>query len=441
MAKKKSEAAEPGITRISVAGFKSIRDKISIDIRPLTILAGANSSGKSSIMQPVLMLKQTMEVSFDPGPLLLNGPHVNFTEAKQFFFQSGKSAKNKQFSVGLKNKDGQENTWFYSYTNQSGLKIDKLIYESNVLSEKREFRLNMSHEEIMDNIPLLRGILGSLFLNQTGVMEVVRNKHLLVARTTNNEFGGGFLPHSPFDVAESPIQSIIHLPGLRGNPQRIYQVTAVGEIFPGLFNDYVASVIHHWQKNSDKTRMEKLNRWLMELGLTWKVQTKQLNDTQIEIWVGRLAKKGDDQDLVNIADVGLGVSQVLPVLVALLVARPGQTVYLEQPELHLHPRAQMVLAKILAEAAQMGATVVVETHSELLLRGIQTQVAAGLLDRKLVKLHWFERNPEDGATQITSSDLNEKGAFDTKWPEDFSSVAMDSANAFLNAVTRGIFYQ
>ena len=56
-----------GITKIAVKGFKSIAEECAIDIRPLTILAGANSSGKSSIMQPLLLLKQTLEAPYDPG--------------------------------------------------------------------------------------------------------------------------------------------------------------------------------------------------------------------------------------------------------------------------------------------------------------------------------------------------------------------------------------
>ena len=53
-------------------------------MRPLTILAGANNSGKSSIMQPLLMMKQTLEATYDPGPLKLDGPNVYFTSAEQF---------------------------------------------------------------------------------------------------------------------------------------------------------------------------------------------------------------------------------------------------------------------------------------------------------------------------------------------------------------------
>jgi predicted ATPase len=71
-----------GITSISVAGYKSLAKEQTIEIRPLTILAGANSSGKSSIMQPLLLLKQTLDAQYDPGPLLLDGPNVNFTSAE-----------------------------------------------------------------------------------------------------------------------------------------------------------------------------------------------------------------------------------------------------------------------------------------------------------------------------------------------------------------------
>ncbi len=68
-----------GITRISVKGFKSLAEECSIEVRPLTILAGANSSGKSSIMQPLLLMKQTLEESYDPGPLKISGPNVEYT--------------------------------------------------------------------------------------------------------------------------------------------------------------------------------------------------------------------------------------------------------------------------------------------------------------------------------------------------------------------------
>ena len=78
-----------GITAITVGGYKSIRDETTIKIRPLTILAGANSSGKSSIMQPMLLMKQTLDSSYDPGQLLLDGPHVKFTKYEQLLPRTG----------------------------------------------------------------------------------------------------------------------------------------------------------------------------------------------------------------------------------------------------------------------------------------------------------------------------------------------------------------
>ncbi len=89
-----------GITRISVKGFKSLVDECSIETRPLTLLAGANSSGKSSIMQPLLMMKQTLEASYDPGALLIDGPNVRFTFAEQFLSRvNGKTVDG--FTVGI----------------------------------------------------------------------------------------------------------------------------------------------------------------------------------------------------------------------------------------------------------------------------------------------------------------------------------------------------
>ncbi len=77
-----------GITRIGVEGFKSIAQRQEIEIAPLTILAGANSSGKSSIMQPLLMLKQTLEATYDPGPLKIDGPNITFTTADEFLWRT-----------------------------------------------------------------------------------------------------------------------------------------------------------------------------------------------------------------------------------------------------------------------------------------------------------------------------------------------------------------
>ncbi|MBL8152312.1 MAG: AAA family ATPase, partial [Blastocatellia bacterium] len=102
---KRKNGLEP-ITKISISGYKSIVQKQSVEVRPLTILAGANSSGKSSIVQPLLLLKQTLESSYDPGPLLLNGPNVKFTSVDQMFSKTGEKGSTNSFSVELHVNDG-----------------------------------------------------------------------------------------------------------------------------------------------------------------------------------------------------------------------------------------------------------------------------------------------------------------------------------------------
>ncbi|NEP63084.1 MAG: DUF3696 domain-containing protein, partial [Symploca sp. SIO2G7] len=204
--------------------------------------------------------------------------------------------------------------------------------------------------------------------------------------------------------------------------------------FPGTFDNYVASVVNHWQINKDKN-LDKLIQALQKMGLASTIESEQINDIQVELKVGRLPftsnSKTTKKDMVSMVDVGFGVSQVLPVLVALLAANPGQLVYIEQPELHLHPRAQVALAEVFAEAANRGVRVVVETHSELFLLGVQSLVAEEQLSSDKVQLHWFTRQ-EDGATKISSAELDETGAF-ADWPEDFSEVALSTQNRYLTA--------
>ncbi len=136
--------------------------------------------------------------------------------------------------------------------------------------------------------------------------------------------------------------------------------------------------------------------------------------------------------MLSLADVGVGVSYVLPVLVALEVAEPSQTVYVEQPESHLHPRAAYGLARALARAAKRGVRVIAETHSSLLLLHIQTLVARGELEPESVGLHWFSLD-EEGFSKIDFVQPDERGRVG-EWPEDFADVELSAHSEFLQSV-------
>ena len=434
------ETPNEGITAISVKGFKSLAKESRIEIRPLTILAGANSSGKSSIMQPLLLMKQTLEASYDPGPLLLNGPNAKFTSVNQFISRSQKDTDRQSFSVEIEQAEGITHKVAFSITENQTLEIRDMIIDM-IIGDGGKHSLRLTLDQSEDD--LKSAISKFISKKIKGLkLEVVRNRCFLDVDAEILDDKGEFaspLVREVFVVTVSSellnrkLRGMIHVPGLRGNPERVYNRTATDPDFAGTFEYYVATAIAHWQEKKDG-RLQTLETMLEDLGLTREISAKGVNDTQIELQVGRLPNaRRDGAELVNIADVGFGVSQVLPVLVALLVAGQGQLVYLEQPELHLHPRAQYALAEVLTRTAKRGVKLVVETHSALLLLRVQTLVADGKLDPDLVKLHWFLRNPEDGTTSVQSADLDENGAFGD-WPEDFGDVELKAEGAYLDAV-------
>jgi predicted ATPase len=414
-----------GITRITVKGFKSIADECSIEIRPLTILAGANSSGKSSIMQPILMMKQTLEAPYDPGPLLIDGPNVRFTSAEQFLSQLDGEVMGK-FSMGLEVESSISFNETFINKPQAGMEIAEISYKNEV--NITILRPDMARGEIMAAYP--RWARQS---EKSYTVKIERDRSFLELKNVMDEDGLLYIKTGFSSAYVNAILSLIHVPALRGNPERNYKKTSVGPMFPGTFEIYAASLISHWQATED-TRLNDLGTALEKLGLTWKVSSKKVDDVSVEVMVGRFIHKthSNSKDLVSIADVGFGISQILPVIVALLTAEPGQLVYIEQPEIHLHPKAQMAMAQILADAANRGVKVVAETHSSLLLLGIQSLVAEGKLSPDKVKLHWFKRRPEDGVTEVTSADLDKAGAFGD-WPEDFSSAEMDADTRYIHA--------
>jgi hypothetical protein len=441
------------ITALSVSGFKSIVGEQTIEIRPLTILAGANSSGKSSMMQPLLLLKQTLEAPYDPGPLLLNGPNVKLTSASQCLPTPLKGKKWRlEISLFLNNKSTVTIVFGWDDAQK------RLLLESNVFKrtpQESPLRIEFGGDETLVKIDsieheeLQRLFSDSNNTNKIKINEfkIFRNKFLLMliplsqmpTQLSNfNELVNGIitsilLKSFPVENINFLIQNMIHVPGLRGNPVRAYPVSAIGPMFPGTLESYVASLVAHWSSDSPG-KIKELSDDLKLLGLTWKIEATPINDTQVELRVGRLPrpKKGGAHDLVSIADVGFGVSQTLPVVVALRAANPGQLVYIEQPEIHLHPRAQVAMARLLVNAANRGIRVVAETHSSLLLLAVQTLVAEGAIDPSLVGLNWFLRSKKDGTTRIKTAELDEAGRFGD-WPEDFDEVALEAENRYLTA--------
>jgi len=428
------------ISGIAVRGFKSICAEQVLAIRPLTVLAGANSSGKSSLMQPLLLLKQTLESAGDPGALLLDGQNVRFTMAEQVLSHQLAKGCGGEFAVRLTLADGQSLELVFKREEKTGFSLARMTWRSG--NESAVVLPGMRHEEIIQMLPqpwqtmhkeVSKG--ESVSLHWT----VRRERCFFVFELASDDESKRRIRFGPYGVSPSQmfvnhIQRVIHLPGLRGNPRRTYPKMAGGPDFQGTFEPYIASVIAQWQGNGGKQQLHDLGATLEMMGLTWKVKAEPVDDTQVELKVGRLphSKRGGAHDLVSIADVGFGFSQSLPVVVALLAAQPGQLVYLEQPEIHLHPLAQRRLAEVFRRAVERGVVTVAETHSAILVREIQTLIAKGQLRKEDVALHWLHRN-EQGETVVKTAELDEKGAYGD-WPEDFDDTELQAEQDYLDAV-------
>jgi predicted ATPase len=423
-----------GITKISVRGYKSIKDECTIDIYPLTILAGANSSGKSSIMQPLLLMKQTLEAPYDPGALLLNGPNVRFTSVDQLLTKLPKKEISDSFFIEI--ESDKSNSIGTTFKKSKKRAID--IAEMQCRNENEIYTVSpaMSTEEIeLKMLDDLQSIYSHLLLVNKNITKIiVRNRCFLeIALRLNpdEQIENLFLTSSRSSTISNYIRKIIHVPGLRGNPERTYQINAIGNEFPGTFENYVASIIANWQDEAS-SKLEDLAQALKDIGLTEKIDVRKVDDTQVEVRVGH--KRKNMTEMVSIADVGFGVSQTLPVIVALIAATPQQLVYIEQPEIHLHPRAQAALADIIVAAVNRGVRVTLETHSDLFLRRIQSLVAEDKLAHDKVKLHWFTKD-EDGFTQVSTANLDPDGSFGD-WPEDFGIVDLQEESRYLDAADK-----
>ena len=154
--------------------------------------------------------------------------------------------------------------------------------------------------------------------------------------------------------------------------------------------------------------------WLSFLGVADDVVIEEKGKLGHEL---RVKPKGSSefQDLTN---VGVGVSQVLPIVVTCLLADVGSTIVLEQPELHLHPRVQSRLSDLFISMIRLGKQIVIETHSEHIIERVRLRVAEDLEDKVLrdTAIYFFAMS--DGATEVTPVKLTKYGAI-SDWPKDF----------------------
>ena len=431
-----------GIDCIRINNYKSIGEA-TLNIRPITVLAGANSTGKSNVMQPLLLMKQTFEMQKQSStPLSLKGENV---EMSSFEDISTKilGATSDSFSVQIESNSFRAKSVFkndrggidllettFNYFDQP---TKDYLWSSLADTETKRPINSITLSDTVDVEELFRW----MFIPYPGLRRLPFDANNFIPLKDKCFYSVGLveLPDNvdglptrlrPSEHLIKDIQGIIHLPRWRAiNDDK---VSLSPPLYPGTFQNYTAGLIAHWEKH-DPEKYLLLVEYLNSLRLSTSVSTARKGESLGILlgWHHTIPPKNKN-DMVNIANVGVGVSQALPILVALIAAEPKQIVYVEQPEVHLHPRVHIGLVEAIMDAARRKVKVVVETHSETFLLALQTVIAEQYakenskdrVERKDIVLYWFSRG-EDGATTPEEGSINEDGTYGS-WPVDFSSV-------------------
>jgi hypothetical protein len=421
------------LSQLRLNNFKIWRDTKTMRLAPLTLLLGTNSSGKSSLIQSLLLIRQTVKADDANQDLNFGNPDtldsVTLGQFKDVLCRQGVATE-----IIKSNQVGIEFRW----------SEDCSAEDSAIFSAR--YRQGTAGSAELDYLRLGKDGLGFI---------VQRRKFGIYRLWLGNERksigqSDAFRPQRSFTFSPSTITSlghkgdliknigpelldelskIIYLGPVRRLAQRDYLWSGkmpahIGDDGAKAVDALIASGVatqkaqrHRRSLPQESELFTKTVEWLNRMKLATGLSVKPLGSSaRYELLIE------NDGELSNIKDVGVGVSQVLPVIVAALFAEPGHIVIVEEPESHLHPLAQSELAELFATISrERKVQFIVETHSEHLFRRVQTLIAKQQITLDDAATYFVER--EGKSARIRSLDLDEFGRV-KNWPPEFFGDAL-----------------
>jgi len=452
------------LTHLHIKNFKAWRDTGPIRLAPLTVIFGANSAGKSSLGHLLLALQQTAR-STDRKRALHLGDTSSFIDLGTFkdCLHGHDLTQSLKFKIGwtlprtmeVRDPLGEKAQYKgdrmrLAVTLAAGKseqpEVESLSYMlSSGTSNMLDVSLRRDDERKLD-LTSQRYIFAKAVGRPWPLEEpekFYRLSDASLARYTN----AGFL--ADFALAtESMLNSLSYLGPLRRHPQRIYQWSGDTPSSVGQMGEYAIAAIlaaqnegRRLNRGPNKTKQEFgafIAAWLKDLGVIQDFSVKPVAEGRKEYEV--LVKTHAKAPEVKITDVGFGVSQVLPALVQAFYCPPNSTVWMEQPEIHLHPQVQAELADVFISATQArengerNVQLIVESHSEHFLNRLQRRVAEERIAAEDVAVYFCRRS--GSATELEPLRLNMYGEIEN-WPENFFGDEMaDIAGRTLAAMQR-----
>lgn len=362
------------LKRIHLENFKASKD-VDVRLAPLTVLSGVTSSGKSTLLQAIAILRQSHSLDGHPKGLRLTGELLQLGQCRDVL---NEDALGDAITISVVEDDST-----YRWVSRGEFDYNELPFETEPPS-----------------LPTFITSPNFQFLQANRIVP-----QTLYPQASHQARATGFLgPHGEYTVGFLTTARDNRVPPARMAPKTAFGVPA--DLF-----DKVAPT---------DGLLDQVAGWLQHLSPGVRLDTTALKATDEVLlqfrYMGRSKDVGSDS--YRPTNVGFGLTYSLPIIVACLAAPRDALLLLENPEAHLHPRGQSTLGELIARCVNDGVQVIVETHSDHLLNGIRLAVKRKLLNSSDVALHFFERSIETGEAFVRTPALFENGRL-SNWPEGF----------------------
>ncbi|XVQ87261.1 DUF3696 domain-containing protein [Microbispora siamensis] len=357
------------IDELAITNFKAFATA-EIPLGPYTLLSGLNSSGKSTVLQALALLRQSFDALHeDDGGFLLNGGLIELGVGQDILHEDYVSSDETDPRIRLALRCGSEiYSWSVRYEREADL-----------------LRMDDSAERPDPVLPPSLSGTGFQYLRADRISPAVsypRSHEIAVRRSflgSRGEHTVNFLRH----FQDEPVAD---------------------------------ERLHHPEGRS-RSLLDQTEAWMQEICPGVNLQADAIEGTDSVRLSFRFGTAGlSASNRYRPTNVGFGLTYVLPVVVACLTAKPGGLLLIENPEAHLHPRGQTGMAMLTCAAAAAGAQVVVETHSDHVLNGVRLAVKGRRLPPENAVLHYFRK--KTGGIEILNPVIGPDGMI-SDWPEGF----------------------
>lgn len=363
------------IKSIEIKNFKSIKTKY-FPLRNLNVLLGLNGQGKSSVIQTLLLLRQSFD-SLRRGVLQLNGSEIEIGTTKDALYQY--CGKNESLSFDLVFDNKSNNLLKFDYT--IGSDVFNLV--------NSEINLYGEAKNTLDfNQPLFNNKFQYLNANRIEPQTIHKKSYTYVVSLGNigslGQYTVDYLETRGNDEVE--FENLIH-------PNTVMSKTNKGE--------YIR----------DTRLINQVNLWMREISPEISISTTNVSSDLVKLEYEFEQKTYGKTNPYKPENVGFGISYALHVIVALLKVKPGDLLVIENPESHIHPRGQAELGKLISLVAQNDVQVIIETHSDHVLNGIRIGIKENHSLKDKTILFYFEKEFSDieQYSKVINIEIDEKG--------------------------------